>query len=56
MIPLLAHMDLTLPLEDPILKFLLILVIILAAPLILNQLKLPYLLCLIIPVSVLLPP
>ena len=48
MIPLLAHMDLTLPLEDPILKFLLILVIILAAPLILNKLKIPYLLGLII--------
>lgn len=48
MIPLLAHIDLTLPLEDPILKFLLILVIILAAPLILNKLKIPYLLGLII--------
>ena len=32
----------TLPLEDPILKFLLILVIILAAPLLLNKLKIPY--------------
>lgn len=38
----------TLPLEDPILKFLLILVIILIAPLILNKLKIPYLLGLII--------
>ena len=46
--PLFAHIDLTLPLEDPILKFLLILVIILAAPLILNKLKIPYLLGLII--------
>ena len=36
------------PLEDPILKFLLILVIILAAPLLLNKLKIPYLLGLII--------
>ena len=45
---LFAHIDLTLPLEDPILKFLLILVIILAAPLILNKLKIPYLLGLII--------
>lgn len=45
---LLAHPDLSLPLEDPILKFLLILVIILAAPLILNKLKIPYLLGLII--------
>ena len=38
----------TLPLEDPILKFLLILVIILGAPLLLNKLKIPYLLGLII--------
>ena len=36
---LFAHINLTLPLEDPILKFLLILVIILAAPLLLNKLK-----------------
>ena len=43
-----AHINLTLPLEDPILKFLLILVIILAAPLLLNRLKIPYLLGLII--------
>ncbi len=46
MLPLLANI--TLPLEDPILKFLLILVIILAAPLLLNKLKIPYLLGLII--------
>ena len=45
---LLAHIDFSLPLEDPILKFLLILVIILAAPLLLNRLKIPYLLGLII--------
>ncbi len=38
----------TLPIEDPILKFLLILLIILGAPLILNKLKIPYLLGLII--------
>ena len=37
--PLLAHINLTLPLEDPILKFMLILVIILAAPLLLNKLQ-----------------
>ena len=43
-----TSIDLTLPIEDPILKFLLILVIILAAPLILNKLKIPYLLGLII--------
>lgn len=46
MLPLFAQI--TLPLEDPILKFLLILVIVLAAPLLLNKLKIPYLLGLII--------
>lgn len=46
MSPLIAHI--ALPLEDPILKFLLILVIILTAPLLLNKLKIPYLLGLII--------
>lgn len=43
-----SHIDLTLPLKDPILIFMLILVIILAAPLLLNRLKIPYLLGLII--------
>ncbi len=38
----------TLPLTDPVLKFLLILVIILSAPLLLNKLKIPHLLGLII--------
>ena len=38
----------TLPLMDPVLKFLLILVIILAAPLLLNKLRIPHLLGLII--------
>lgn len=38
----------TLPLTDPVLKFLLILVIILFAPLLLNKLKIPHLLGLII--------
>lgn len=38
----------SLPIEDPIVKFLLILTIILAAPLVLNKLKIPYLLGLII--------
>lgn len=38
----------TLPLTDPVLKFLLILIIILAAPLLLNKLKIPHLLGLII--------
>ena len=38
----------TLPLTDPVLKFLLILVIILAAPLLLNKLRMPHLLGLII--------
>lgn len=40
--------SISLPLEDPILKFLLILIIILVAPLLLNKLKIPYLLGLII--------
>lgn len=48
MYPLFSHIDISLPLEDPILKFLLILVIILAAPLLLNKLKIPHLLGLII--------
>lgn len=38
----------TLPLTDPVLKFLIILIIILAAPLLLNKLKIPHLLGLII--------
>ena len=40
--------DLTLPLTNPVLKFLLILVIILFAPIILNKIKIPHLLGLII--------
>ena len=40
--------NITLPLTDPVLKFLLILVIILAAPLLLNKLRIPHLLGLII--------
>lgn len=45
---LLSVNDLTLPLASPILKFLLILLIILFAPIILNKLKIPHLLGLII--------
>ena len=41
-------LQITLPLTDPVLKFLLILVIILAAPLLLNKLRIPHLLGLII--------
>ncbi|WP_297555367.1 cation:proton antiporter [uncultured Alistipes sp.] len=48
MFPLLAHTAIELPLEDPILKFMLIMAIVLAAPLLLNKLKVPYLLGLII--------
>lgn len=48
MIRLLSAIDFTLPLVDPILKFLLILLIILAAPLILNRLRVPHLIGLII--------
>ena len=43
-----STIDFTLPLADPVLKFLLILLIILAAPLLLNKLKIPHLLGLII--------
>ena len=41
-----SHFDL--PLEDPVLKFLVVLIIILAAPLLLNKIKVPHLLGLII--------
>ena len=43
-----SSIDFTLPLADPVLKFLLILLIILAAPLLLNKLRIPHLLGLII--------
>ena len=47
--PLLAlHTAFTIPIEDPILKFLLIMAIVLCTPLLLNRLKIPYLLGLII--------
>ena len=45
---LLSNIDFTLPLADPVLKFLLILLIILVAPLLLNKLRVPHLLGLII--------
>ena len=45
---LLSALPLALPLEDPILKFMLIMAIVLGAPLLLNRLKIPYLLGLII--------
>jgi len=40
--------NLSLPIEDPVLKFLLVLIIILGAPLLLNKIKIPHLLGLII--------
>lgn len=46
LLPLIVSFEL--PLTDPVLKFLLILIIILAAPLLLNKLKIPHLLGLII--------
>jgi Kef-type K+ transport system membrane component KefB len=46
--PLLSIQHLTLPIEDPVLKFLLELIIILSAPLLLNKIKVPHLLGLII--------
>ena len=45
---LLLFSNITLPLEDPILKSMLVLGIILLAPLLLNKLKIPHLLGLII--------
>jgi Kef-type K+ transport system membrane component KefB len=45
---LLSIHNLRLPIEDPVLKFLLVLIIILAAPLLLNKIKVPHLLGLII--------
>lgn len=45
---LFSNIDFTLPLADPVLKFLLILLIILAAPLLLNRFRIPHLLGLII--------
>ncbi|MBS1548925.1 MAG: cation:proton antiporter [Bacteroidetes bacterium] len=45
---LLSIQNLSLPIEDPVLKFLLVLIIILGAPLILNKIKVPHLLGLII--------
>ncbi|AZA90383.1 Inner membrane protein ybaL [Chryseobacterium nakagawai] len=45
---LLSIHTLSLPIEDPVLKFLLVLIIILAAPLLLNKIKVPHLLGLII--------
>lgn len=48
MLLLTTHNLLTTPIEDPILKFLLIMAIVLGTPLLLNRLKIPYLLGLII--------
>ena len=45
---ILSISHLSLPFEDPVLKFLLVLIIILAAPLLLNKIKVPHLLGLII--------
>ena len=41
MYTLASHIAFTTPIEDPILKFLLIMAIVLGAPLILNRLKIP---------------
>lgn len=48
MLTLLNVSQLALPLEDPVLKFLVVLIIILSAPLLLNKIKVPHLLGLII--------
>lgn len=48
MLTILSIHNLTLPLEDPVLKFLVVLIIILFAPILLNKIKVPHLLGLII--------
>lgn len=48
MITVLSIANLSLPLEDPVLKFLVVLIIILFAPILLNKIKVPHLLGLII--------
>ena len=48
MFPIASLLPIDLPLEDPILKFMLIMAIVLTAPLLLNRLRIPYLLGLII--------
>lgn len=48
MLQLLSTVSFSLPIEDPVLKFMLIMAIVLVAPLILNRLRIPYLLGLII--------
>lgn len=45
---ILLKLDFTLPIEDPVLRFLLLLIIILGAPLLLNKIKVPHLIGLII--------
>ena len=48
MLSLLSIFDTTLPVANPVLRFLIVLIIILAAPLLLNKIKIPYLIGLII--------
>ncbi len=48
MLTILSLANLSLPLEDPVLKFLVVLIIILFAPILLNKIKVPHLLGLII--------
>ncbi len=48
MLTLLSVANFSLPLEDPVLKFLVVLIIILSAPILLNKIKVPHLLGLII--------
>ena len=52
---LLLSISHSLPLTDPVLKFLLILIIILSAPLLLNKLKVPHLLGFIIAPAIIKP-
>ena len=48
MMTILSVANFSLPLEDPVLKFLVVLIIILFAPILLNKIKVPHLLGLII--------
>src|SRR5690606_20669019 len=52
---ILLSINTSLPIEDPVLKFLILLIIILAAPLLLNKIKVPHLIGLIIAGAIIFP-
>ena len=55
MLTILSLANLSLPLEDPVLKFLVVLIIILFAPILLNKINVPHLLGLIIAGAIIRP-